>query len=36
MTRAEQRAVDARIAALEQERDQLGALVLWYADSRQR
>jgi hypothetical protein len=36
MTRAEQRAVDARIAALEQERDQLGALVQWYAASRQR
>lgn len=36
MTRAEQRAVDARIAAIEQERDQLTTLLLWYATSRQR
>lgn len=36
MTRAERREVEARIAALEQERDRLTTLLLWYAASRQR
>lgn len=36
MTRAERREVDARLAALEEERDRLTVLLLWYAESRQR
>lgn len=36
MTRAERREVDARIAALEQERNNLTTLLLWYVASRQR
>lgn len=35
MTRAERREVDARIAALEEQRDNLTVLLLWYAASRQ-
>lgn len=36
MTRAERRKVEARIAALEEERDRLTTLLQWYAASRQR